>query len=508
MKKKILWMFLSFLLVAALVLASCGPAEVVGEQEEEEEEEEEPVGEEEEEEEEPAVGVPQYGGTLIMILEWITDIGEDAWDTSTWWTGYGARHLGSPYLPFLLVGDIEKFGPRGTNEYSFEGLQWVPEKYLKGSMAESWEWTDPSTLVFHIRPGVYWAADGKEHVMESREFTAYDVEFSMNRMMKSFIDLGDESLLYIDSITAPDRYTVVIKTNKFYAKWFWHFGSGWLGPIHPEEVVEAGAGDWRNAVGTGPFILTDHVSGSQVTLVRNPNYWDTTIIDGEEYELPFIDKLIFPVIPDASTRVAALRTGALDWDTRVPLMYSESLADTCPELIQHKWLLWAGMYSFMVKQEPWTERNVRRAMMIGTDFEAIRDAIPLDGVIHGYPLSPDHPSMYTPMDELPESARVLYSNDPDLARQMLADAGYPDGLKMTMHVDPADVDGQDIVMMLIEQYARFGVEVEMVTQEWAILSGMCADGTLEDCWLGSAMMATDDPYIAFWALADPRIPEW
>ncbi|MBA7585363.1 hypothetical protein ES708_27338 [subsurface metagenome] len=384
MKKKILWMLLSFLLVASLVLASCAKEEVV--EEEEEEEEEEAVVEEEEEEEEvvePAVGEPQRGGTLTLKFSWIGDIGSDEWDAAHWWYGYGARQWGSPYLPFLLLGDIERYGPRGTNEYAFNAWECVPEAYLGGSMAESWEWTTPLTLVFNIRQGVMWT--GREGVMDAREFTAYDVEYSLNRTLETWLDLGAGGFEYIDSITALDRYTVVIECNEFYADWAFHFGYGWLAPLYPEEVVEAGSTDWRNQVGTGPFILMDHVAGSQATYERNPNYWGTTTINGKEYSLPFVDKLILPVIDDMSTLIAAVRTGAVDWATAIPLLYEDTLSTTAPDLIKMRYLTSSfNSLGFQCDQEPWNNRNVRRALMIGTNLEAMRDAIWLDGQLHAW----------------------------------------------------------------------------------------------------------------------------
>ena len=80
----------------------------------------------------------------------------------------------------------------------------------------------------------------------------------------------------------------------------------------PPETRAAGAEKYENHIGTGAFMFDEYVSGSHMSYKRNPDYWDTTIIDGQEYELPFIDKVVCPIIPDPSTRVAALRTGTFD----------------------------------------------------------------------------------------------------------------------------------------------------------------------------------------------------
>ena len=73
---------------------------------------------------------------------------------------------------------------------------------------------------------------------------------------------------------------------------------------------------WRNAVGTGPFILTDYLSGSAATLVKNPDYWATDPVGpGQGNQLPYIDGIQYLIIPDVSTRQAALRTGKKAGDT-------------------------------------------------------------------------------------------------------------------------------------------------------------------------------------------------
>ncbi|GAJ16904.1 unnamed protein product, partial [marine sediment metagenome] len=126
------------------------------EQEEEEEEEEEEVEEEEEEEEEePAVGVPQRGGTLTLHFFTLPRPGNVDPANQLWPGGL----YGDPVLEMFKMDDIETYGPRGTGEYSFVSHKMAPLQYCKGALAESWEVT-PDKIVFHIRPGVYWAADG------------------------------------------------------------------------------------------------------------------------------------------------------------------------------------------------------------------------------------------------------------------------------------------------------------------------------------------------------------
>ncbi len=468
MKKGILWMLLSFLLVAALVLASCGEAEP-GEQEEEEEEEpvgeqeeeeEEPVGEQEEEEEEPVAGAPQYGGTITTFCEWNQSepVSFDSIASPRWWnTSVFVR----PYLEPLFVADFANRGPRGTNEFHFQAKFGVPAEYLTGALADTWEiTTEPLGVTVYLKQGVMWA--GREGVMEARELTADDVAQHLNRMRVHPTWVG--GVAYIESITATDRYTVRFDFNMFDAGW--PNGIGLLAgrEIMPPEVVEAGGDDWRNAVGTGPFIITNYVVGSYELYERNPNWYETATIDGEEYQLPFIDKLYFTILTDESTRIAALRTGALDMWQTISLMYQETLTKNEPDLIQSTWLAAAGTNLNMLGREEtdiFYDVDVRRAVAVATDLGAIRDAIFPGGNKYGYRITPGLPE-YTAPEDLPPETRLLYDYNPALAIEMLADAGYPDGFSVDFIVGAGQAQLLDIATMVKEQWAKVGVTVNVL----------------------------------------------
>jgi len=121
MKRKIVWLVPSCLIVLSLVLASCAPAVVEEEEEVVPEEEEELVPEKEEEEEEvvvvvPAVEEPQYGGTLT-ILHWQCGIEPQTWDPTD--NNWAIDPFASPVYEKPVMGDFEGKGPRGTGEFAF-----------------------------------------------------------------------------------------------------------------------------------------------------------------------------------------------------------------------------------------------------------------------------------------------------------------------------------------------------------------------------------------------------
>ncbi|MBA7553700.1 Heme-binding protein A [subsurface metagenome] len=310
---------------------------------------------------------------------------------------------------------------------------------------------------------------GKEHVMEAREFTADDVVFSINRFLDSQsaqwgarrTELGG----WVDSITATDRYTVVIETSRFSFDWIrWVGGTGEC-LVYAPEVVEAGVDDWNNLVGTGPFMFDEYVVGSHYKFKKNPDYWRTTPIAGVEYKTPFVDYVVLPIIKDISTRVSALRTGKLDYYPIVDIKQAESLDQTTPELLKFTYLdTWQRLIALRCDLEPFSNKTVRQAMMIALDRPAINRAAFYEGETYPWLIetrSPDH----IPLAEQPPSAQVLYEYNPALAKQMLAEAGYPDGFKVTAVVSSLLTDSIEILEMTEAYWEAIGVELKIEVLE-------------------------------------------
>ena len=235
------------------------------------------------------VSAPQYGGTLTPALCYEPQ-GVDS-------TVGGAQDLASGVVEKLGQGDW------GINRdvYGFViPFDSIPEVAMKGSLAESWDISpDERTYTFHIRKGVYWH---NKAPMNGRELTAYDVEYNYHRLTGTGSGFTEPTpkqanlnALSFESITATDKGTLVIKLKEPY------FGAlGILTDdshifIFPPEVIQehGDANDWRNLVGTGPYMLTDLVDGSSITYEKNPDYWGYD----EKYpenRLPYIDQIEVP----------------------------------------------------------------------------------------------------------------------------------------------------------------------------------------------------------------------
>jgi peptide/nickel transport system substrate-binding protein len=438
----------------ALVLSACQPAAEDGD------------GTEKEPPPPDDMVTPEYGGTLI-VQRWTIDAA--SWDPADclWSMGGFGRHF-----EHLLRGDRYK-GPRGTNEFGFTPWEAIPNSMLTGAIAESYEiTTDPLQIIFHIRPGIMWNVRNSA-VMEPREVTAHDAEFALKRY-RDTPKSSPARLEWVDSIEAIDDSTLVLSLNTFHGNWSYLTAWGWSTMIYPPELVDADITDWKNAVGTGPWMIEDYISGSSLTYVKNPTYWDKEIIDGVSYDIPFADKLLTPIVVDESTRVAALRTGKVDIDYSVTWRFRDSLQETNPDLIFHT-VTGTGvlMTAMRVDQEPFDDIRVRRAMNLAVDNQAVLDSqYGGTGNVLNFPLYADFPeNIRTPLEKLPAETRELFEYHPDKAKELLAEAGYPNGFKTKVAVRNYPTD-MDIVTMYAAYWADIGVEVELDPMEYAALQGV------------------------------------
>ena len=160
-----------------------------------------------------------------------------------------------------------------------------------------------------VRPGVMFP--DKPGVMKKRELTADDIVFAYTRLSTSPKKIAGY-FDHVEKVEATDKSTVVFTFKHFNAEWDYRFGWGYYSTITPKEVADAGATNWKNVNGTGPYMLTDFVQGSSNTYTKNPDYWDKETVGGTEYKLPFIDKITYRTIKDEATFLTALRTGKLD----------------------------------------------------------------------------------------------------------------------------------------------------------------------------------------------------
>jgi len=451
---------------------------------------------------------PKYGGT-IRITAWGEPVGFDPAKTM-----YSQLIYIRPVASQLQTIDWWK-GPAGSNEYKME-LPWVtpPDDLKTGDLAESWEIPDHTTIIFHLREGIMW--QHKSGIMEAREFTADDVVYNFERFMAS-----ETHLFYTDpkhpiSATAIDRYTVEIKYNEpsFYSL-TWTVGM-YFPMIAPEVIEQFGTGsDWRNLTGTGPWMLTDYVSGSALSYKRNDNYW---MKDPEGRDLPYLDGINVLIIPELETRLTALRSGQLDVMQSVAWDDAESLEMTNPEL-ERKPLINTVVIKLLLdhKSPPFGPTNdpdalkVRQAAQIAIDRQGI-----IDGYFQGNGQTVTNcmaPGLAPAADveNLPPEAAQLYEYNPEKARELLAEAGYPNGIKVTL---ATDVNLAEVFTLVKAMWDDVGIETEMSIGDggahWGILLSHEWSGAMHAQWgFGSGGPAMDSRggVVVYFNLADVQDDE-
>ncbi len=451
MKGKFVWLIVSCLMVASLVLASC-KAPVV------EEKEVKGVVKEGEKKEEKVEEVakkegPQYGGIVNMAT---------AWEVSSF-DGMDAIWQAGAVMGFthesLTRGDWYIDRTKPENEKMYWGgwdYRLNPDLWL-GALAESWEMPDDVTVIFNVRKGVRWQ---NKPPLNGREFVAGDIVNHFERFLAAARYAGHK-LQVIDKITATDKYTVRFDLKNPFAQTMMIIT---YEKIAANEIYETygDARHWTATIGTGPFILDDFVLGSSLTYIRNPDYWEKDPRNGNQ--LPYVDGVRHLMIPEHATRFAALRTGKLDQDVEIPWTSKDALSAAAPEL---SWSLSPESSVFWIFPKnsvpPTNNTKVRQALSMAIDRKSIAEALFPPGFASytDFPMRSGWP-FYTPFEELSETGQMVRTYDTVAAKALLAEAGYPNGFDTSIqyYLGTREYAG-DMLAMIKASWAKIGVNLDL-----------------------------------------------
>lgn len=485
MKKRLIWILVSSLMVLSLVIASCGPTA--------EEEEEAVVSRE-----------PEYGGTVIVL---------QASETSTFDECSGGMSGTAWTLNLtneeLLEGDWSK-GQAGTGEFLWTTGGAVTRMDSKiGRLAESWDIPETGHIIWHIRQGVHFALDPDSEasrLVNGRELTAEDVVYTIQRYQSCPKNAMSFSDMKHAVLTAPDKWTVDVTIPPEMFPEMERLGD-WASII-PKEVVEKYGDmiDWRNSVGTGPFMLKEYLVGSSATLDKNPDYWQKDPVGlGKGNQIPYIDRVKILIVPDTSTRLAAIRTAGVD-RLNVSWQDVESLKMTSPDLLYTKFSAEGGLTISMRLDKPelpFKDKKVRHALLMATDFETIVDDF-FDGdaqiLTFPFPYIEGYENAHLPLEEAPQEVQELYSYNPTKAKELLAEAGYPDGFKtkITVTNTPMEVDYLSIIK---DQWAKVGVDLKIEPIEPGAFFGLWVNRAWDEMGY-CGMIYVGNIYLG-WHLAGP-----
>lgn len=406
--------------------------------------------------------VPAYGGTLNSIVHPEPPILSPLLNTAT---------------PIVLVAT--KIND-GLVDYALDGS-------IKPQLAESWDFSrDGLTLTFRLRKGVAWH-DGKP-------FTSADVKFSIEEGLLKYSSTGKRIFKTLSKVETPDEHTVVLTLSQPTPVIYRNLNASalWLLPKHLYEGTDIRSNPWNaKPIGTGPFVFKEYVRGSHIALDRNPNYWDA----GK----PYLDRIVFKVIPDAAGRAAAFETGAVQFGQQHPITF----ADAERLKASGKFVVDTRGYEFSPTWF-WLEPNHKNQYLQHLKVrQAIAHAIDRNLLLktvwggYGKPSVSPIPSSLKPF-HISEGLQQ-YPFDPKKAEQLLDEAGFPrkaDGwrFKLTHDFIPYGDDYRRTGEFVRQALRRVGIDVTLGSQDLTT-------------WLKSVFTDYNFDLISSWggAGADPQM---
>lgn len=335
-------------------------------------------------------------------------------------------------------------------EMSYDGLTPL--------LATSWEGSDDGlAFTVHLREGVTWS--------DEKPFTSTDVAFSAMQVWKPLQSIGSQIFADLDSVDTPDDMTAVMHFSAPIPAQLIENAMPAVTAVVPEHILsgqDIAASDYSaKPIGTGPFVLGEYRPGEFYRLTKNDTYWQ----DG----LPYLDQIVYRVLPDAGAKAAALETGDIQLTafSAVPLTDLARLdaidgITVIPE--GYEGITYATTLEINTRTEPLSHPEVRKALAHAIDKDFLVDVVFL-----GYATAATGP--VPPTDPLFYDADVpTYDFDPDMAERMLDDAGYPrgdDGTRFSLRLRPAPWFDQtratgDYVRQALE---KVGIAVAIVTAD-------------------------------------------
>ncbi len=418
---------------------------------------------------------PQYGGRL-EIINYYPTLNALSWDPADW--PWKINHDAGSIYEMLFVGDLSK-SKRNGGPYSFEADAWIPSDAIRGELAESWEIKEnPLRVEIKLRQGVRFPA--KEGVMAARDLVAQDVVYSFERTRASKRGIPGY-FDHIGKVQAIDDHTVAFYFNQFHAEWDYRTGYGYAAMIYPKEVVDKGMADWRNANGTGPFNIAEYIQGNAAVYKKNPQYWDSTTIDGKSYQLPFLDSFVYRMVKDESTQHSLLRSGKVDILENIRWSAVEELKKSAPDLQWRRSLMYFGyLLGLRNDVKPFDDLRVRRALNMAVNKQEIIDALyEGNAEMLAFPMHPDYDGYYKPLAQMPESVKELFTYNPDKAKQLLAEAGYPKGFSFKAQVCACSAAHMELMPLLAAYFEQIGVKMEIAPLEYAAFHSAMNSSTHE-----------------------------
>jgi len=353
-------------------------------------------------------------------------------------------------LKVVVDGEAPELDPQVSTLFI---AQWVEEEMFEGlvkfgldmtiapALAWRWQRIDPKTFEFYLRDNV------KFH--NGRKMTSADVKYSFERIKDPATGSPQNHFFQatIDSIDTPDDYTVRLNLKAPTASLLGYLGT-WGPPfaIVCKENVEAGESKTK-PIGTGPFKFKEWVKGDHITLTGFKDYWDPG--------LPYADELRFDFQGESSVMVSMLKARTVDqaspiFPTDIPAVDTSEVTNKVQPISGYHWIC------VNTKVKPYDDVRVRQAIAHAIDKTEVTQL-----VWYGLARPIDSPLMYFEPCYSPVKAPEY---DPQKAKELLAEAGYPDGFSDTLTAVPITEDTK-VATVAAAQLERVGIRLKIETPE-------------------------------------------
>jgi peptide/nickel transport system substrate-binding protein len=377
--------------------------------------------------------------------------------------------------PFQRTSSITKHVGTG----SFEGLLTMDNDFvLKPALATSWDVSkDGLQYTLDLRKGVKFH-NGKEMTAED---VVWSIQYAQDPKNAAY---GRDKVQTIQSMTAPDPWTLRVLLEEPYVPFLTAISTGHDAfPVVPKGSVPPGRGTTLTGYppGTGPFVMTDYKRNQVISFKRFDQYWQKGI--------PYLDGIEFRIIPDATVRFTALRTGHVDIMTKLTYDYALRVKNGEIKGVSLDYSEIGGYRSLIMhmQNEPFNNPKLRQAVAYAIDKQKIIDAITLGlGSVYDQKVPKKSP-WFVPLKKR--------ERDLAKARALMKEAGYPDGLKVKSQVSRGWPNPES--MQLIQSQLReIGIDIELELVDFAKNQEIKRTGNFQIVPLGGAIYT--DPDLAYY----------
>ncbi len=384
---------------------------------------------------------PKKGGTLVLGFE--SDVGPLKVD------GLGGGIVTSRATRHIYEALVDR---------DYENFHDIPPR--RSGLADRWDISpDGLTYTFYLHPGV------KFH--DGTPFNAAAAKFTLDRLVDSShpyyypaaAAVQRASLGSIGEVVAVDDSTLRITLKSLDVEFLYRMEGVYM--ISPDIIKRYGNDNYQNySAGTGPFKLLKNEEGVQATFERNSDYWGSSRYDGG----PFVDKMVIRFITEPTARVAALKTGEVDWISVVPPDSVASLQQDSQLVVSEQTIphTWAWILNF--RHTSFKDKRVRQAAALAVDRSRMARDLLRGTAEPAYrfwaPGSPGYRP--TPKD-------MTYDYDPQRAKRLLQEAGYGNGLDVKVLTPVSGSGMMEPISMnefIQQDLAKVGIRVQTETQEW------------------------------------------